>query len=179
MLLTSGVCLVESESSRRTHVISRPNSNGSRDHGLFQINDRYWCNNSNKPGKDCNTTCAAIVCLQCEAKKLTRCQLVHELRKQKFPEDKLRDWVCLVESESSRRTHVISPPNSNGSRDHGLFQIYDGYWCNYSDVPELRTDDITKASNCAKKIYKRHGFDAWHGWIIKCKGKNLPVIRHC
>ncbi|CAH0750447.1 unnamed protein product [Diatraea saccharalis] len=130
----------------------------------------------------------AVVCLQCEAKTFTRCQLVRELRKQKFPENKLRDWVCLVESESSRRTHVISRPNSNGSRDHGLFQINDRYWCNNSNKPgkdcnttcaELRTDDITKASNCAKKIYKRHGFDAWHGWIIKCKGKNLPVIRHC
>jgi hypothetical protein len=56
--LNSGVCLVEKDSGRNTAAIGGPNSNGSRDHGLFQINDRFWCNNSNTPGKDCNVTCA-------------------------------------------------------------------------------------------------------------------------
>jgi hypothetical protein len=54
----TGVCLVENESSRRTDVIGPPNFDGSRDHGLFQINDHLWCNDSDTPGKGCNVTCA-------------------------------------------------------------------------------------------------------------------------
>ncbi|CAG9785787.1 unnamed protein product [Diatraea saccharalis] len=129
-----------------------------------------------------------LVCAQCEAKTFSLCGLVRELRKQNFPEHEMRDWVCLVEKESSRRTHVIGPPNDDGSRDHGLFQINDHYWCNDSNVPgkgchvtcqQMRTDDITAASTCAKKIYRRHGFNAWYGWVNHCRGKALPDISHC
>ncbi|CAH0406818.1 unnamed protein product [Chilo suppressalis] len=86
-------------------------------------------------------TVVVTVCLQCEAKTFTVCELVHELRKQKFPENEMRDYqflipeVCLVEMESTRRTHVTGSPNSDGSKDHGLFQINDRYWCNDSNVP--------------------------------------------
>ncbi|CAG9785786.1 unnamed protein product [Diatraea saccharalis] len=133
-------------------------------------------------------TVVAAICLQCQAKTFTLCNLVHELRKQKFPENEMRNWVCLVEKESGRRTDVIGPPNSDGSRDHGLFQINDRYWCNDSNVPgkechvtcqQLRTDDITAASTCAKKIYRRHGFNAWYAWRDHCKGKSLPDISRC
>ncbi|XP_072938934.1 lysozyme-like [Epargyreus clarus] len=127
------------------------------------------------------------VFLQSEAKQLSRCQLVHELRNQGFPEAQMRDWVCLVEHESSRRTHKIGTVNKNGSRDYGLFQINDKYWCSKTSTPgkdcnltcnDVITDDITKASTCAKKIYKRHGFRAWYGWINNCQG-SLPDISSC
>ncbi|KAL4715316.1 hypothetical protein ACJJTC_004768 [Scirpophaga incertulas] len=130
----------------------------------------------------------AALCLQSYAKTFSRCGLVHELRRQGFPESKMRDWVCLVEHESSRRTEVIGPPNSDGSRDHGLFQINDRYWCNDGSVrgkschvtcAEIRTDDISKASICAKKIFQIHGFIAWYGWRDYCKGKPLPDISNC
>lgn len=52
-----GVCLVENESARNTDK-TNSNRNGSKDYGLFQINDKYWCSNSGSPGKDCNVTCA-------------------------------------------------------------------------------------------------------------------------
>ncbi|XP_013149147.1 PREDICTED: lysozyme-like [Papilio polytes] len=125
---------------------------------------------------------------QCEGKQLSRCELVRELRNHGFPQNKLRDWVCLVESESSRRTDVIGKPNSDGSRDYGLFQINNKYWCSTTNIPgkdcnvtcnQLITDDITKAAACAKKIYQRHGFDAWYGWKNKCRGKPLPDISSC
>ncbi|RVE51867.1 hypothetical protein evm_003487 [Chilo suppressalis] len=134
-------------------------------------------------------TVVVTVCLQCEAKTFTVCELVHELRKQKFPENEMRDWVCLVEMESTRRTHVTGSPNSDGSKDHGLFQINDRYWCNDSNVPgkechvtcgQLRSDDISSASTCAKKIHRRHGFSAWYAWRDHCKGKPLlPDISKC
>ncbi|CAG4985641.1 unnamed protein product [Parnassius apollo] len=128
------------------------------------------------------------VLLQCQAKQLSRCELVRELRKHGFPENKMRDWVCLVENESSRRTDIVSRPNGDGSRDYGLFQINDRYWCSNTGQPgkdcnvtckQLLSDDISKAAACAKKIYQRHGFDAWYGWKNKCRGKPLPDISSC
>ncbi|CAB3238779.1 unnamed protein product [Arctia plantaginis] len=78
---------------------------------------------------------SAVLCLRCEAKVLTRCGLVQELRRQRFPSNQLPDWVCLIEAESSRNTGIVSQPNSNGSRDWGLFQINDKYWCSTTNLP--------------------------------------------
>ncbi|CAH2077003.1 unnamed protein product, partial [Iphiclides podalirius] len=123
-----------------------------------------------------------------EAKQMSRCELVQELRRHGFPENKMRDWVCLVEHESGRRTDIMSKQNSNGSRDYGLFQINDKYWCSNSGTPgkdcnvtckQLLSNDISKAATCAKKIFQRHGFDAWYGWKNHCRGKALPDIRSC
>ncbi|XP_026750267.2 lysozyme-like [Galleria mellonella] len=125
---------------------------------------------------------------QVDAKTFTRCGLVQALRSQGFDEAKMRDWVCLVENESGRRTDIVGKPNKNGSRDYGLFQINDKYWCNNTTKPgkgcnitcsQLLTDDITVASKCAKKIYKRHHFMAWYGWRNHCQNKPLPDISNC
>ncbi|KAL0831568.1 hypothetical protein ABMA28_002354 [Loxostege sticticalis] len=125
--------------------------------------------------------------LESDAKRFSRCELVRELRRQGFPEDKMRNWVCLVENESGRTTNKVGPVNKNGSKDYGLFQINDKYWCTSSGpagkdcnvkCSDLLTDDITKASTCAKKIFKRHGFNAWYGWKNHCQG-SLPDISGC
>ncbi|KAF9409573.1 hypothetical protein HW555_011105 [Spodoptera exigua] len=69
-------------------------------------------------------------------KTFTECELVHELRRQGFPEHQLKDCkVCLIEAESSKRTHVVGGSNSDGSHDYGLFQINNRYWCNDGDHP--------------------------------------------
>ncbi|XP_072938750.1 lysozyme-like [Epargyreus clarus] len=125
--------------------------------------------------------------IQSECKQFTRCGLVYELRRQGFPEAKMRDWVCLVEKESQRTTNIVSKPNKDGSRDYGLFQINDKYWCSKTSTPgkdcnitcrSLLSNDITVASTCAKKIFKRHGFRAWYGWLNHCQ-TNLPDISNC
>ncbi|KAG6449379.1 hypothetical protein O3G_MSEX006037 [Manduca sexta] len=122
-----------------------------------------------------------------EAKRFTRCELVRELKRQGFPKDQIRDWVCLIENESRRFTNRVSRMNSNGSRDYGLFQINDKYWCNNGPTPgkdcnvrcnDLLTEDITVAATCAKKIYNRHKFRAWYGWLNHCQRK-LPNIMFC
>jgi len=41
--LCAGICLIYWESRYDTEAVGRLNSDGSLDHGLFQINDRYWC----------------------------------------------------------------------------------------------------------------------------------------
>ncbi|KAJ2950188.1 hypothetical protein O0L34_g11548 [Tuta absoluta] len=129
----------------------------------------------------------AGVALQTQAYHMTECQLLKGLRDNGFPEDKLRDWMCLVQNESGRRTDKISPVNKNGSRDYGLFQINDKYWCSKTSTPgkdcnvtcaDLLTDDIIKAARCVKKIFKRHGFRAWYGWRNHCQG-TLPPLPSC
>ncbi|XP_075976249.1 lysozyme-like [Anticarsia gemmatalis] len=119
------------------------------------------------------------------SKKFTKCELVHELRKQGFPENQMKDLVCLVEGESSFQTHVKGGPNTDGSFDWGLFQINDRYWCNAGNTPgkscnlkcsDLLTDDITAASKCAKTVLASQGLSAWTAWVRDCKGKNLPAL---
>merc|ERR1712130_256997 len=74
-------------------------------------------------------------------------------------------------------------PNYDGSYDWGLFQVNDYYWCSgsgqaskYNDCNvscnNLVNNNISDDCDCAKLIYKRHGFDAWYGWINGCKGKD-------
>ncbi|XP_063242984.1 lysozyme-like [Bacillus rossius redtenbacheri] len=118
------------------------------------------------------------------ARQLSRRDLVQELRRQGFAEAQLRNWVCLVEAESSRNTAAVGGPNSDGSHDYGLFQINDRYWCSHGSAgngcqvrcEDLITDNIDRASACTKKIFSIHGFNAWNGWKSKCQGKPLPDI---
>ncbi|WP_407809573.1 hypothetical protein, partial [Staphylococcus aureus] len=50
------ICLVKYESSFDTSAKGGPNWDGSYDHGLFQINDRYWCAPPG-PHNECGVTC--------------------------------------------------------------------------------------------------------------------------
>ncbi|XP_055529484.1 lysozyme-like [Wyeomyia smithii] len=125
-----------------------------------------------------------------EGKKFTTCSLAKALLDQGFSKEDLVNWVCLVQAESGMNTTKRNH-NRNGSTDWGLFQINDRYWCDPQDKNKLSTneckinctalltDNITKAAGCAKKIFKRHGFQAWYGWINKCDGKPLPDLSKC
>ncbi|XP_055679751.1 lysozyme-like [Lutzomyia longipalpis] len=54
------LCVIQSESSFNSSAIGGPNSNGSFDWGLFQINDNFWCG-VGKPDHDCNINCYDLV----------------------------------------------------------------------------------------------------------------------
>lgn len=54
--LPDWMCLVNSESAFNSSAIGGPNTNGSSDWGLFQVNDNYWCTLEGV-GKDCNINC--------------------------------------------------------------------------------------------------------------------------
>nr|XP_029735634.1 lysozyme [Aedes albopictus] len=127
---------------------------------------------------------------QADAKKFDKCSLAKALLAQGFSKADLRNWVCLVQNESGMDT-TKKNNNRNGSTDWGLFQINDRYWCDPQDkskkasndckikCSELLNADISKASTCAKKIHKRHGYRAWYGWINRCEGKALPDLSKC
>ncbi|XP_044743167.1 lysozyme-like [Chrysoperla carnea] len=58
--LPDWVCLVESESSGDTSVVGGPNTDGSSDYGLFQINDAFWCTPGGAGG-ECNVACEDLL----------------------------------------------------------------------------------------------------------------------
>ena len=55
-----GICLVEGESQFNSSAIGSMNWDGSKDYGLFQISEKYWC----LPGIPRSTGCK----LKCEGK---------------------------------------------------------------------------------------------------------------
>ena len=59
VFLSEGVCLVAHVSAYDTAVIGGPNSDGSYSHGLFQINDTYWCRSPGRKSEDeCEMPCS-------------------------------------------------------------------------------------------------------------------------
>ncbi|CAD7088849.1 unnamed protein product [Hermetia illucens] len=131
----------------------------------------------------------ALVCAfaPAQGKVFTKCGLAQALYAHGIPKADLANWVCLVQHESSFNTAAVGALNSNGTRDYGLFQINNKYWCkgNISSYNEcnvacsaLLSDDITGAVNCAKKIKAQQGFKAWYGWLNHCQGA-LPSINEC
>lgn len=118
----------------------------------------------------------------------TRCSLAREMYRLGVPKSELPQWTCIAERESAYRTHVVGPPNTDGSNDYGVFQINDRYWCqpasgtfSYNgcglNCDALLTDDISEAVQCARKIKQQSGWAAWTTWRY-CNGR-LPSIDDC
>ena len=141
------------------------------------------------------------------AKKFSKCDLARTLVKHGIARSALPNWICLIQSESSMNT-AATHKNNNGSKDWGLFQVNDRYWCKdgrrggdcnincrcechlgqmvYDPVNKflsrpsaLIDNNISDDVSCAKIIHKRHGYNAWYGWQSKCKGKRLPSVNEC
>nr|ACD11871.1 hypothetical protein [Isometrus maculatus] len=125
----------------------------------------------------------------CRAKIYDKCELARDLiNKFGFDRGTIGDWICLVKYESSFDTGVRGGPNSDGSYDHGLFQINDRYWCappgpnNECGVTcdALRSDDITEAVKCVKKIFRIHNFEAWVAWKNRCRNTDVSqYVKDC
>jgi len=86
-----------------------------------------------------------------------------------FDRESLGNWVCLVQYGSSFDT-AYTYENEDGSRDYGIFQINDNYWCDVNvgagaecgiACSSLLDPSITDDVTCAKIIFERHGFDVW------------------
>ncbi|XP_065367603.1 lysozyme 1-like [Calliphora vicina] len=57
--LARWTCIAKHESDYRTHVVGPANSDGSHDYGIFQINDKYWCqpNSGRFSYNECDVDC--------------------------------------------------------------------------------------------------------------------------
>ncbi|KAH8301044.1 hypothetical protein KR059_007192, partial [Drosophila kikkawai] len=122
------------------------------------------------------------------ARTMDRCSLAREMSNLGVPRDQLNKWTCIAQHESSFRTEVVGPPNTDGSNDYGIFQINDRYWCQPSNghfshngcsvnCNDLLSDDITRSVRCAQKVQGEQGWTAWSVWHF-CSG-NLPPIDDC
>lgn len=52
------VCIAQRESNFDTAAVGRLNADGSGDHGIFQISDKYWCSSLQRDGKACGVECS-------------------------------------------------------------------------------------------------------------------------
>jgi len=61
--LAKWACIAERESSFKTDAVGRSNPDGSIPYGIFQLNDLYWCQSSNKKfsHNSCGTSCNEIL----------------------------------------------------------------------------------------------------------------------
>jgi hypothetical protein len=59
MMLISGICLAYGESRYNTSVVGSLNGDGSKDFGLFQISEKYWCSQG-KSGNACGRKCEGM-----------------------------------------------------------------------------------------------------------------------
>ncbi|XP_070597203.1 lysozyme C-1-like [Erythrolamprus reginae] len=129
-----------------------------------------------------------------EAKIYEKCVLASILKRSGmdgYRGIKLADWVCMAYHESKYNSQVVGPPNTDGSRDYGIFQINSRYWCNNNQGPtangcnkpcsDFTNDDITDDIECAKRIVRDpQGMDAWVAWRNHCKGKDVSsFIQGC
>ncbi|XP_060539352.1 lysozyme C, milk isozyme-like [Pantherophis guttatus] len=122
-----------------------------------------------------------------EAKVFTKCELASRLKNEGmdgYHDYKLDNWICMAYHESRYNTRAVGPPNSDGSRDYGIFQINSRWWCNNTQGPTANgcdtactaftTDDITDDIICAKRIVRDpQKMDAWVAWRNHCKGRDL------
>lgn len=120
-------------------------------------------------------------------KVFNKCSLAQELARLGVPRAELPDWVCMAQYESRFDTG-ISKKNKNGSKDWGIFQINDRFWCNPGDgrpstntcklqCQELLSDDITKAFRCAQLIKtQRRGFAPWYAWLKFCQNSKPSIV---
>ncbi|XP_066469532.1 lysozyme C, milk isozyme-like [Tiliqua scincoides] len=132
----------------------------------------------------------ALLCLLIAANEaiiMNKCQLAKALKQNGmsgYQRVSLDNWVCMAFYESRFNTAAVGPPNSDGSRDYGIFQINSRYWCTNGQGPSANgcrtscnnflTNDITDDINCAKKVVSDpNGMDAWVGWSNNCKGRDV------
>jgi len=58
--ISQWLCLVQWESNYNTSAIGTLNADGSADHGLFQISDKFWCSGPGSLGEACGLTCQQL-----------------------------------------------------------------------------------------------------------------------
>ncbi|CAH1398266.1 unnamed protein product [Nezara viridula] len=122
-----------------------------------------------------------------ESSIISRCRLATDLRESGIRRSLIPHWVCLAEAVSNRNTTARGGPYGGGVYTYGIFQIGSNIWCDIgrrgkkcnANCEDLIGDNVYESISCAIEIYAEYGFDAWSGWVSKCKGKPIPDISHC
>lgn len=129
------------------------------------------------------------------AKKYTRQELARDLLDLGVNQGDIAMWICIALHESGLDSDQINRRNTNGSWDHGLWQINDKWWvgrdrpgggCGFS-ASEVRGDHLENAVKCVRHIFKEHQRiqgDGWAAWAVYsrkgyCKNDLSPYIEGC
>nr|AYP74900.1 lysozyme [Neocaridina davidi] len=124
------------------------------------------------------------------AKIFEKCELAKLLEdKHSMSREDVKNWVCVAQYESTFNTEAINQANWDGSKDYGLFQLSNKYWCddaygkNECRIPcsDLLDDDLTDDLACIKKIIrdtenwkgKGTGLTAWVAYVNRCQNRDL------
>ncbi|KAJ9592166.1 hypothetical protein L9F63_001282 [Diploptera punctata] len=127
----------------------------------------------------------AVVLQVALARKFDVCSFARELRKHGIPNNhELNEWVCIAEHESGLNTRAVNHYNSDGSRDYGIFQINDRYWCEHGrsgkgcnvSCGDLINDNLAADIRCARHIKQVQGLSAWVAWNNKCAGRHIKDV---
>nr|AYA71583.1 c-type lysozyme [Dialeurodes citri] len=120
-----------------------------------------------------------------KAKIFSKCELAQKLDSLGATKGDIPTWVCIAEHESRYNSSVVGPPNWDGSRDHGVFQINDRYWCYVGEeapaacglpCSDFEDDDIADDFVCARRVFRAtkkrtgNGFTAWAVYAPHCAG---------
>ena len=120
-----------------------------------------------------------------EGGRQSECDVARYLRNAGFPSSTIGTMVCISKYESSWNCGATNK-NTDGSTDYGLFEINSYYWCSgdpTSKYNECGTScsslmDCQKNTNCAYRVYKEQGFNAWYGYKYhksECDSYPAPV----
>lgn len=153
--------------------------------------------------KECNITVESIADTKLKTPKIyEKCEFAQELyHYHGIPMDMIETITCIANEESSFNTAALGRKNKDGSKDHGIFQISDLFWCLNDEknlqkpgndcnmsCANLRDDDITDDVRCMKQIYDRtsrfssSGFDAWTVYVRNhshCRDLNQKYVQTC
>lgn len=126
-----------------------------------------------------------------ESKTYGKCEFANALRNVcHFPESDIPTWLCIAEHESHYNTDAYNAQ----TKDHGIFQISELYWCTASGPPgggcnkncaDFHNDDISDDCACVRTIFAEHqrlsgnGFNAWTTYKAYCGGDNAPWLDGC
>ncbi|XP_054859885.1 lysozyme C, milk isozyme-like [Eublepharis macularius] len=122
-----------------------------------------------------------------EARVFKRCELATILRNaglDGYYGYSLGNWLCMAYYESNFNSRAVGRPNSDGSRDYGIFQINSRWWCSngqgrtanacHTSCSNFVNDDISDDIECAKRVVRDpNRMGAWVAWRKHCKGRNL------
>lgn len=141
--------------------------------------------------------CVSIViffALAADCKVFDRCELARDLvEKHGVSANQVSTWICLVDRLSNFNTSAIGIPRPDGSRDHGIFQIDDEFWCSPPGkgwvcgltCSKLHDDDIADDVRCVKRVFDDHqklsgnGFKAYDVYDQFCDGNTNSYTRGC
>lgn len=103
--------------------------------------------------------------------KQSECQVATYLKNAGFSSSNIPTMVCISKYESSFNCDATNK-NTDGSTDYGLFEINSYYWCSGDSASKynecsatcVSLFDCQKNTNCAYKVWREQGYNAWYGY---------------